>query len=68
MKTRRITANLPVSLLQRAQTISGLGITETLIQGLELVLQKSSLESIQSLKGKIKLQEDRGRNRGNGRN
>lgn len=61
MKTRRITANLPEHLLDEAQKAIGLGITETLIRGLEEIVRKGTLLKAQKLKGKLKLQADLGR-------
>ncbi|MGZ3693932.1 MAG: hypothetical protein ACXWQO_07000 [Bdellovibrionota bacterium] len=61
MKTRRVTANLPAELLLDAQKASGLGITETLIAGLEAVLRKGALKKVESLRGKITLLPDQGR-------
>ncbi len=62
MKTRRITANIPEGLLQEATALSGnQGITETLVAGLRKLIQTAALEKAQVLRGKIDLQEDKGR-------
>lgn len=61
MKTRRITANIPVELLEQAQKALGEGITETLVAGLEALVRKSSLSKAEALKGKIRLVADKGR-------
>jgi hypothetical protein len=64
MEIRRITSNLPADLLAKAQEATGLGITETLVAGLEALLQRASFERMKKLQGKIHLQEDGGRKNG----
>lgn len=61
MKTKRITANLPEDLLKKALQLTGMGITETLVEGLEHILRKGVLEKASQLRGKIELHEDAGR-------
>ena len=56
--TRRVTANLPHQLLIEAQQISGKGITETLILGLEMLHRRRAFETGRSLKGKLLLDID----------
>lgn len=53
--TRRVTANLPVDLLERARRVTGEGITETLIRGLELVRRSAAAEKAARLKGRLQL-------------
>ena len=64
---RRITANLPEDLLDAAQEVTGKGITETLIEGLEQVKRRRFYERALRLRGKLQLdvnlEETRGRNR-----
>jgi hypothetical protein len=55
---RRITANLPDALLRDAMEVTGEGITETLVRGLELVRRKRAYEKAMALKGKIRLRVD----------
>lgn len=66
-KTRRVTANVPEDLLKAAQEVTGKGITETIVDGLERVRRQRFYEKLQQLKGKIHLDIDidelRGRNR-----
>lgn len=66
-KTRRVTANLPEELLEKAMEVTGQGITETLVEGLEQLRRRRFYEKLQQLKGKIHLDIDidelRGRNR-----
>ena len=56
--TKRITANLPAILLDEATSVSGKGITETLIAGLELVKRSRAFAKAQALRGKIQLDLD----------
>ena len=55
---REITANLPEELLTEACEVTGKGITETLIQGLELVRRSMAAKKAQRLRGKLKLEID----------
>lgn len=65
MSTRRVTANLPADLLQRATELTGAGITETLVEGLETLLKKETLAKAKKLQGRIRIQADEGRKDGN---
>ena len=56
--TKRITANLPSMLLDEAIGVSGKGITETLIAGLELVKRSRTFAKAQALRGRIHLDLD----------
>ncbi len=56
--TKRITANLPAHLLDEATSVSGKGITDTLIAGLELVKRSRAFSKAQALRGKIHLDLD----------
>lgn len=58
MTARRITANLPADLLDSALETTGKGITETLVQGLELVRRSRAWRKAQALKGKIRIELD----------
>jgi hypothetical protein len=64
---KRITANLPENLLKEATQITGEGITETLVRGLELVRKSQAFEKVKKLKGidlsSIQLDTSRERNR-----
>ena len=55
MTTRRITANLPKDLLEDALRVTGKGITETLIEGLEQVKRRSFYERALALRGKAEI-------------
>ena len=63
---RKITIQISEELLQKAQTATGLGITPTIRQGLELVAASMAYEKIRQMRGKVKfsinlknLREDR---------
>jgi len=55
---RRITANLPEELLSEALSVTGKGITDTLVEGLTLVRKRGAYEKAMSLKGKLRLDID----------
>ncbi len=67
MAARRVTANLPADLLEAARKITGKGITETIIEGLEQVKRRRFYERALALHGKVHLNVDvealRGRRR-----
>ena len=58
MTARRVTANLPVDLLDAAQKVTGKGITETLIEGLEQIKRRRFYERALALRGKVALRVD----------
>jgi hypothetical protein len=49
--TRKITAHLPVGLLEAAQQMTGAGVTETLRLALEEMKQRKIYEDFQKLRG-----------------
>jgi hypothetical protein len=55
---RRVTANLPATLLAEACQVTGGGVTETLVQGLELVRRTAAADKAARLKGKLRLDID----------
>jgi len=57
-KARRVTANLPEPLLAEAMEVTGRGITETLIAGLNLVRRVRAYEKALALRGKVRLRVD----------
>ena len=58
--TRRVTANLPVDLLDRACRVTGKGITETLVTGLGLVKRTAAAGKAARLRGRLRLKLDLG--------
>jgi hypothetical protein len=55
---KKITANIPAKLLQRAQESTGLGITETLVAGLEELERSRKRSALRLLRGKVKFELD----------
>jgi hypothetical protein len=55
---KRITANLPDALLADATAVTGKGITETLIAGLELIRRSRAHAKATALRGKLHLDID----------
>lgn len=56
--SRRVTANIPGDLLSDAQRVTGKGLTETLVRGLELVRRVGAAEKAARLKGRLILDVD----------
>ena len=55
---KKITANIPEKLLKEAQKVTGEGITETLIAGLQTLRRQIAFQEFQNLKGKLNLKID----------
>jgi hypothetical protein len=55
---KKITANLPAKLLARAQAATGLGITETLVAGLEELERCRQRSALRGLRGRVKFELD----------
>ena len=51
--TQKITASLPKALLHDAQAFTGLGITETIKEGLEQLVKANAYEDIRQFRGKV---------------
>jgi hypothetical protein len=51
---KKITANIPAKLLHRAQASTGLGITETLVAGLEELERSRKRTALRALRGKVR--------------
>lgn len=63
---RKVTVQLPVELIEKAQRSSGEGLTATIRKGLELVAAGTTYDELRRLKGKVafsvdwrKLRDDR---------
>ena len=65
--TKRITANLPEALLEAAMQVTGKGITDTLIEGLQRLKRAQAYQNAMALRGhvqvRIDLEESRERRR-----
>jgi hypothetical protein len=55
---KKITANLPAELLARAQRATGLGITETLVAGLEELERTRQRSALRGLRGRVRFELD----------
>jgi hypothetical protein len=55
---KKITANIPAKLLERAQEATGLGITETLVAGLEELERSRRRSALRMLRGKVRFELD----------
>jgi hypothetical protein len=55
---KRVTVNLPAKLLADAEEVSGAGITETIVLGLELLARRRAYTRAMGLKGKLHLDID----------
>jgi hypothetical protein len=55
---KKITANLPAELLERAQQLTGLGITETIVAGLAELERSHERSALRSLRGRVAFELD----------
>lgn len=55
---KKITANLPAHLLEAARRATGLGITETIVEGLLEIERREKRRALIRLKGKIAIDLD----------
>lgn len=55
---KKITVHVPEDLLREAQEATGLGITPTIRQGLQLVAAGKTYEKLRRLRGKVKFSRD----------
>jgi hypothetical protein len=55
---KKITANIPAKLLEKAQNTTGLGITDTLIAGLEELERSKRRSELRRLRGRVKFELD----------
>jgi hypothetical protein len=55
---KKITANIPAQLLQRAQEVTGLGITETLVAGLQELERSRKRSALRMLRGMVRFELD----------
>jgi hypothetical protein len=64
--SRKITVEIPADLLEKAQQASGVGITQTVRTGLQLLAASQAYDRLRKLRGKVRfsrtfeeLKEDR---------
>jgi hypothetical protein len=55
---RKVTVNLPAKLLERARETTGLGITETIVKGLQELERGKQRSALRQLRGRIRLELD----------
>lgn len=55
---KRVTANLPQDLLRQAMDVTGEGITETIVAGLDRIRRSGAYATAMKLRGKIRLEVD----------
>ena len=55
---RKVTVNLPAKLLARARESTGLGITETIVKGLEELERGKQRSALRQLRGRIRFELD----------
>jgi hypothetical protein len=54
---RKITVEVPPTLLDRAQRASGTGVTQTVREGLQLVAASHAYAGLRGLKGKVQFRK-----------
>jgi hypothetical protein len=55
---KKVTVNLPAKLLERAQETTGLGITETIVAGLEEIERHRKRSALRGLRGRVRFELD----------
>jgi hypothetical protein len=58
-RTRKITVNVPVPVLENAVKITGKGVTLTVIEGLEELDRRAKRSALRALRGKVRFELDR---------
>ena len=53
---KKITVNVPSQVLERARTITGLGITETIVQGLLELDRQRKRSALRALRGHVRFE------------
>jgi len=55
---KKVTVNLPSDVLEKAQKITGRGITPTIIEGLRELERRGQRSALRQLRGKVRFQLD----------
>jgi hypothetical protein len=55
---KKVTVNIPVRILERARTITGRGITETIVEGLLELDRQRKRSALRALRGRVSFQLD----------
>jgi hypothetical protein len=53
-EVRRITVEVPLDLLEKAQRASGMGVTQTVRAGLQLIAASQAFAQLRRLRGKVR--------------
>jgi hypothetical protein len=57
-KSIKVTVNLPASTLARARSLTGKGITATLLDGLEELERRAHRSALRAMRGKVRFELD----------
>lgn len=57
-RSRKITVNVPVHVLENAVKVTGHGVTRTVIEGLEELDRRAKRSALRALRGKVRLELD----------
>jgi hypothetical protein len=57
-RTRKITVNVPVRILENAVKVTGKGVTLTVIEGLEDLDRRAKRSALRALRGKVRFELD----------
>lgn len=57
-RTRKITVNVPVRVLDNAVKVTGKGVTSTVIEGLEELDRRARRSALRALRGKVRFELD----------
>jgi hypothetical protein len=55
---KKVTINIPAEVLERARTITGRGITETIVQGLLELDRQRKRSALRALRGRVRFDLD----------
>jgi len=55
-RTRKITVNVPVRVLDNAVRVTGKGVTMTVIEGLEELDRRAKRSALRALRGKVRFE------------
>jgi hypothetical protein len=55
---KKVTINVPAEVLERARTITGRGITETIVEGLLELDRQRKRSALRALRGRVRLELD----------
>ncbi len=56
--SKKVTVNIPADVLSRARAITGRGVTETIVQGLQELERQRRRTTLRGLKGRVRFELD----------